>query len=289
MACVVCGGESSSVWGRLGGFEILLCRSCGVGRTSPAPSAAQLEENNLATYAAEERAAAYLSRQREFDARYAAALARIRRFKSSGSLLDVGCNIGMFMKAAKDRGYSVAGVELNPSCAAYGRDKLGLDIRPVPLERAGFAPDTLDVVTMFDVLEHVQDPRAFLGAARFALKPGGLLVVQSPNFGSLMAWLMKENWSWLTPPDHLYHFTPGSLSRLLGDSGFEVAELRTWEPAADFVGNIYSGFRTRSLPGRLLRRFTWLAARALVPLLQRVWWGLGRGGLIEVYALKKGG
>jgi len=289
MACVVCGGVNSSVWGRLGGFEILRCRSCGVGRTSPAPSAAQLVQANLATYSAERRAEIYRSRQRDFDDRYSEVLARIRRFRPSGSLLDVGCNIGMFMKAARERGYLVTGVELNHGCAAYGRDKFGLDILPVPLERAGFAAGTFDVATMFDVLEHVPDPRALLTAARLALKPGGLLVVQSPNLGSFMAWLMRENWRWLTPLDHLYHFTPGAISRLLKDSGFEVARLRTWEPAADFAGNIYSGFPARSFFGRVLRRGLWLAARVLVPLLQRSWWSIGRGGLVEVYALKRGG
>ena len=287
MDCIICGGKAFAAWGRQGAYEILQCRACGLGATSPAPSAAQLAELNRGACGGEERAAVYASRRSEIEGRYAAQLARIKRFKPDGALLDVGCNIGMFMKAARDGGFAVTGVELNAGCAAYGRENFVLDIRSASLEGAAFPAGTSDVVTLFDVLEHVPDPRALLSGVRRTLKPGGLLVVQSPNLDSFMARLMKENWNWLTPPDHLYHFTPGALVRLLENGGFRVAELRTWEPARDFTGNIYSSFPARGTAGRAFRKLLWLASLALAPIVQRSWWRLGRGGLIEVYAVKR--
>jgi 2-polyprenyl-3-methyl-5-hydroxy-6-metoxy-1,4-benzoquinol methylase len=248
-----------------------------------------LEEFNRSTYGGEERAAVYASRRTELEKRYAAHIAQIKHFKPEGALLDVGCNIGMFMKAVRDEGFAVTGVETNVCCAAYGREKFGLDIRSSSLAEAVFSAGAFDVVTMFDVLEHVPDLRALLSGVARALKPGGLLVVQSPNMDSFMAWLLKENWSWLTPPDHLYHFTPEALSRLLKDGGFKVIKMRTWEPAQDFTGDIYSRFPARGAAGRALRKILWLAALALVPLLQRFWWKYGRGGLVEVYAVKDDG
>ena len=288
MDCVICGGKDFSAWGRQGAYEILQCRACGLGVPSPAPSAQQLSEYNLRAYRGEERAAVYASRREEFEKRYEAQIARIKHFQPGGALLDIGCNIGMFMKASRSRGFAVTGVEVNAGCAVYGRENFGLDIRSCSLEGADFPPETFDVVTVFDVLEHVPDPRAFLSAAGRVLKPGGLLVVQSPNFNSFMAWLLKGNWNWLTPPDHLYHFTPGALESLLGAHGFSVREVRTWEPAADFIGNIFSGLPARGSAGRALRKLLWLAGIVFIPLLQRLWWEIKKGGLIEVYAEKTG-
>lgn len=289
MKCPACGGSVFTEWGRRPPYSILQCAACGLGATLPAPSEGQLAEVNKRIYGGEQRAAVYSSREKEFGQRYAAQIARIKRFKPAGSLLDLGCNIGMFMKAARASGFSVTGVEMNASCAAYGREKFGLDIRSASLEGAAFPAGSFDVITMLDVLEHVPDPRALLAGAFRALRPGGLLVAQSPNLNSFMARLTRENWSWLTPPDHLYHFTPEALSRLLACRGFRVVETRTWEPARDFTGNIYSGFPARGVAGRVLGKLLWLSALALVPLLQRAWWKLGRGGLVEVYAVKDAG
>lgn len=286
MECIACGGTVFSEWCRRPPYSVLRCAGCGLGVTSPVPSPDQLAEQNKMTYSAQQRAALYSAREKEFAKRYAAQLAWIKRFRAGGALLDVGCNIGMFLKAARAGGFAAAGAEMNAGCAAYGRERLGLDIRTGTLEDAAFEEGTFDVVTMFDVLEHAPDPRALLAGARRVLKSGGLLVVQSPNFSSFMARLMGENWNWLTPPDHLYHFTPGSVSRLLAGAGFRPVKLRTWEPARDFTGNIYSGFPAGGAAGRVLRKLLWASSLTLVPLLQRLWWVLGKGGLVEVYAVK---
>lgn len=289
MKCQACGGTVFAEWGRLPPYSVLKCAGCGLGVTSPFPSAEQTGDVNRKTYNGEQRAAIYSVREKYFKERYAGYLARIKRFKPAGALLDVGCSIGMFMKAARQEGFAVTGVEMNGSCAAYGRENFGLDIRASALQAVTFPDEAFDVVTLFDVLEHVPDPRGFLAEVNRVLKSGGLLVAQSPNIDSFMARLMKENWNWLTPPDHLYHFTPGAMARLFGAHGFSVREMRTWEPASDFSGNIFSGFRARGFAGRMFRKVLWVAGIVFIPVLQRLWWKAGKGGLIEVYAVKTGG
>lgn len=289
MKCPACGGTIFTEWGKLPSYSVLKCAECGLGVTSPFPAAGQAEELNRTTYNGEQRAAIYSAREKDLGERYRRNLTRIKRFKPAGALLDVGCNIGIFMKAAREEGFAVTGVEINVSCAAYGKEKFNLDIRAASLHASAFPDGTFDVVTMFDVLEHVPDPQGFLAEANRVLKSGGLLVAQSPNIDSFMARLMKESWNWLTPPDHLYHFTPRAMESLLRAQGFTVKEMRTWEPASDFSGNIFSGFQARGLAGRLFRKALWLAAIVLIPLLQRLWWKAGKGGLIEVYAVKTSG
>lgn len=286
MECIVCGGGNFSGWCRSGAYDILKCDGCGLGVTTPFPAPQEVAALNRGAYAPEQRAALYSKRAHELDRRYSLQLRRIRRYVPAGALLDIGCNIGLFVRAAAAAGFSASGAELNEACAAYGREKFGLRISSGALEGGDFAPRSFDVVTMFDVLEHAPAPTALLASAGRLLKPGGLLVVQSPNFGSLMAALFRENWRWLTPPDHLYHFTTSALARLLTAGGFSIAEARTWEPAEDFTGNIYTGWPAESAAWRVFRKLFWLSSLALVPALQRAWWAAGLGGLAEFYSIK---
>jgi len=288
MECHICGCGDFYAWGRQGEYSIFQCRSCGLGVTSPFPVADTAEKINKETYNGEQRAAIYSAREKEFKKRYGGYLARIKRFKPEGSLLDVGCNIGLFMKAACQEGFAVTGIEMNASCAAYGKEKFGLDIHSSTLKTAAFRDGAFDVVTLFDVLEHIPDMGGFLAEVNRILKSGGLLVVQSPNLDSFMARLLKGNWSWLAPPDHLYHFTPRAMESILVANGLSVRDVRTWEPAADFSGNILSGFHARGLVGKMLKKVLWLAGIVLITFLQRLWWRIKRGGLLEIYAVKTG-
>lgn len=289
-SCPVCGGSAFSLWGRSAGWEILTCKGCGLGLTSPVPAPGELEAQNAARYLPAARADIYFSRRAEFEERYRGYLGRIKKIRPAGALLDVGCNIGFFLKYAREAGFAVTGLELNRPCAAYGREKFGLDIRSVALEDGSLPAGAFDVITMFDVLEHVPDPGAFLDGARRLLKPGGLLVVQSPNFSSLMARLTGERWSWLTPPDHLYHFSPGIMIRFLLSHGFKARLSRTWEPARDFCDNVILAWAEGGPAARAAAKLLRLPglARLAAAGLQWAWQLAGRGGLIEVYALKAG-
>jgi hypothetical protein len=126
---------------------------------------------------------------------------------------------------------------------------------------------------------------------RRILKKDGLLVIQSPNIQSLMAILTKSKWSWLTPPDHLYHFTPATLELLLKKHGFDIRLLHTWEPAQSFSDDLI----VARIPSPFLRRVL-LGINQATPiftfpirLIQRLWWQMQRGGLIELYAVKTRG
>ena len=138
-----------------------------------------------------------------------------------GRILDIGTAAGSFLHVARRRGWQVAGCEPNRWLCDWARENYGLSVHPGTLVDM---PDTraagFDVVTLWDVLEHLADPRATLAECRRLLKPGGILVVNYPDVGSWIARLMGRRWVFLLSV-HLYYFTPATIERLLDDTGFD--------------------------------------------------------------------
>jgi 2-polyprenyl-3-methyl-5-hydroxy-6-metoxy-1,4-benzoquinol methylase len=143
-----------------------------------------------------------------------------------GRMLDIGAATGFFLELARARGWQTAGVEPSDHAADLGRKK-GLDVRTGTLDSYDAEPCSFDVITMWDVLEHVPDPRQSLSIARKLLKPGGIIAINTPDASSLWGRLMGIHWHLIVPPEHLHLFGRRSLQRLLSDSGFECLMMTT--------------------------------------------------------------
>lgn len=142
-----------------------------------------------------------------------------------GKLLDIGAATGFFMKLAKGRGFEVAGVELSEYATKKAREK-GLNVITGDLQSAGFENSEFDVVTMFDVIEHVPDPISFIIEAKRILRRNGLLLINTPDAESLWAKALGSKWQLIMPPEHIHYFSPKNLGEYLSKNGFEV-ELST--------------------------------------------------------------
>ncbi len=143
-----------------------------------------------------------------------------------GRLLDFGCGSGWFAERMSERGWQVTGLDVSPQVAADVRQRLGIPVHVGTLPHPALAPNSFDVVNMGAVLEHVPHPHEVIGAARAALKPGGLLVISVPNRDSWSFRHAGAAWFSLDLPRHLLHFTPATLRRLVEEHGFEVCEER---------------------------------------------------------------
>jgi 2-polyprenyl-3-methyl-5-hydroxy-6-metoxy-1,4-benzoquinol methylase len=138
-----------------------------------------------------------------------------------GRLLDVGCAEGFFLEAAKAGGWECYGVELS-SFAAEVASKAGVgEVFCGTLRDAKYPDDHFDVVTMFDVIEHLHDPRAELEEVRRILKPGGLYYLLTPDAKSPAARLMGKRWFEIKPPEHLFYFSTANMNDMLRAAGFE--------------------------------------------------------------------
>jgi SAM-dependent methyltransferase len=139
-----------------------------------------------------------------------------------GKLLDVGAATGFFVGCARNRGWDAEGIEVS-SAAVEVAELKKLPVTLATLESVD--GETLyQVITLFDVLEHVTDPRRALVAIYRLLKPGGVIAISLPDIGSVYARLLGRFWHALVPPEHLFYFTRESLERLLAQTGFSVLE-----------------------------------------------------------------
>ena len=144
-----------------------------------------------------------------------------------GRLLDVGCGSGDWLVSMRELGWEVTGVDFDENAARVGRQK-GLTVNCGALEQQKFASDSFDAVTLNHVIEHVPDPVGTLRECIRILKPGGQLVVFTPNGLSLGHQIYKEHWRGLEPPRHLHIFSRQSLHRALGLSGFSEITVLPW-------------------------------------------------------------
>lgn len=216
------------------GEQIVRCKDCGLIYVNPRPpSKVILEEYSQGegeTYIKDARARA---------ASFRRSLGVVKNYKKSGTILDVGCAAGLFLKVAEDEGFKVYGAEPNRWLAAWGKESLSLDISPKPFEEADFPREFFDIVTFWDVLEHLADPFSALQKTNQIMKEEGIVVLSYPDISSFLARAFGRNW-WFVTSGHLFYFTSDTISKMLERAGFKVIRNRSY-------------FQTLSLPYLLSR------------------------------------
>jgi len=138
-----------------------------------------------------------------------------------GNLLDVGAATGCFVKMAEDGGWKAEGLEISQYAVDQAR-KQNSNVRQGILSTADYQPESFDLVTLWDVIEHLSDPRSTISMIYNILKRGGAIAINTPDTSSFFAKLTGKYWHLLVPPEHLICFNPFNLGDLLKRSGFEV-------------------------------------------------------------------
>jgi SAM-dependent methyltransferase len=231
--CLLCGRSEHRVRYRgrdrmghgPGEFTLVECCRCGFLYLSPRPDATELPRyypSNYEFYQSTvlEDPSAFSRANRQYDLAKRCDL--VLRQRSSGDLLDVGAAVGDFLAAMRARpGWRVRGLELDAGAADHARRVYGLTVDQGDLESVRYPPCSFDVVTLWEVIEHLPQPRHALRCIHTLLRPGGAMVMSLPNRRAMAARLFGPYWLGLDVPRHFSVFSPADISHALQEAGFE--------------------------------------------------------------------
>jgi 2-polyprenyl-3-methyl-5-hydroxy-6-metoxy-1,4-benzoquinol methylase len=225
--CAVCHADDARLHWDCGPYAFVRCRRCGHTYQNPQPSPDDLLDRYDEQYRdyEVENAENFL----DLMLRGLADVGFFRRLSGQAepSLLDIGCATGALLEYARNRGFSVQGVEVCEPAAVYGIEKRSVPIQIGTMDSVDLPRDHFSAVHFSHVIEHVPDPRAFLVKVREVMASDGYGVVVTPNTGGLQARLFGSQWR-SAIADHVHLFRRRNLRRVLKETGFKVVATQTW-------------------------------------------------------------
>ena len=229
VSCNFCQANDAAKLFVRNGYDIVRCIQCGLIYVGNPPNLSELPQyysENYYTGKYDQVFKDYMG-EREMRIRsFHRKLRTIKKYCKGGRLLDIGCAAGFFLEAVKED-YDVQGVEISEYSSRYAREQLGHRVVTGTVFDAQYPDEYFDIVTMWDVLEHVQEPKQTLGEIQRILKPGGLLVISTGDISSINARMHKMQWALLAPPWHLYFFSKKILCQKIVDLGYRVVGFET--------------------------------------------------------------
>lgn len=243
-------------------FELFQCDHCGLLFTMPrpAPDAIGKYYQSEEYYSHQENTKGFIPRIYEkvktFNLKNKVKLA-IGELPQ-GRLLDIGCGVGDFLLQVKRRGWEVMGIEPSEDAKIIASNRLGF--KPLdPSQYSSLTDQNFDVITMWHVLEHVDDLKFQTNELLRLLKPGGRLIIALPNYQSFDCQYYKNFWAAWDVPRHLNHFSKDCLCRVFPELGFQLIDVQKLKWDAYYISFLSEKYRKHSLP--LLRGF-WVGLKS---------------------------
>jgi len=251
--CPLCGGKDYvNIYTERGNIGIVKCKECGLIYVNPMVK--DPEKNywgDEKKYFEEARLIFEGKAKSHRDVNYLEDLKVIESIKPKGNFLDIGTNMGFFLRHTRGRSWNVTGIDPSPSLSEMARKYFGLNVKTCYLNEAGFEDEYFDVVTMTDVFEHIPEPKKLLADIKNVIKEDGILFIKVPNgkYNMLKLWLAKlagktKDYDIFDSYEHVTHFTHNTLEKMLKECGFKVKksyiglpiQLPAWHK---YVGHYY--------------------------------------------------
>jgi SAM-dependent methyltransferase len=226
MRCPACGAETEHRYlYRKNAFDIARCEQCRLGRTLVSEfDAAAYYGKAYFSGGCPDGYADYLGAEAILRREFAHTVQFIRKFHATGKLIEIGCAYGFLLEAAQPW-FDVSGIELAEDAARHCRRK-GLNVLAGTVDATTLSVlGPADVIVMLDVIEHLPDPGETLAHCRRQLTPGGVIVLTTGDFDSILARLAGPHWRLMTPPQHLWFFNATSLAGLASRAGLRLQRL----------------------------------------------------------------
>ena len=223
MPCAVCTNKKFIPILKKDSLELLKCRNCGLVQVKNLSLA--FNPKNYEYYCKRQN----FSRNELYnpitEKRYQSLLRSREPYRKYNRLLDIGCGEGHFLHVAKKMGWNTRGLDAS-SDAVKICEKFGIEAECANLPETGMRDNYYDIVTMFEVVEHLASPKEYLHTINRILRKGGALLLTTPNFGSLMRILLHHKWTCINE-GHLLYFTPRTIKKLIKESDFSIINLKT--------------------------------------------------------------
>jgi len=221
----LCTGAPLTPVRRYGAADLVRCPTCGFVCSGDVPGVAELERWYAQYSRSDEISAVTLERYDEL-------LGSFEPHRQTNQIADLGCGNGHFLACAARRGWVVTGTEFADDALEICRSK-GITTRRASSEPDPDEAGRFDVVTAFEVVEHLCDPIGELGAAALLLRAGGILYITTPNFDAIGRRLLRDRWRVIQYPEHLGYFTGRTLDQALRRSGLHQLSLRSTGVSVD--------------------------------------------------------
>lgn len=280
MICQICKSKVNRIYKVVKNVEIFECKNCLIAFTKNIPSLEGSNQNGRLFY----HFKGYKKEERKLRKRFKRLVEIIKRYKKSGKALDVGGGFGLFTSILLSKGKFTVGI-IEPENLLQYINILKHKVYRTSFEQFRGRRKTYDIIIMMDVLEHFSNPIANLKKAKSLLKSDGILVVQTPNYKSLMARICRD-WAWWMVEDHKFFFSPKSLKLMLKKVGFEVDYFITYEDFVDFKKNLDGNFikLKNKIIRKLIKSIFYLFFLPVYFLSRNTLWKHGSGGLIFTIA-----
>lgn len=255
--CPLCGARNSSIVWRLEGYSFSRCGNCGALFQNPQPKADELIERYDEEYFSyeieneEQYLELMLKGLNDIDF-FTKVEAELEKEKLPKRFLDIGCATGKLIAYMKERGWQEKGVEVCIPAAEFAREQRKVDVFSGTIEEAQLPEASYSVIHASHLIEHLNDPKAFVSSLYNLLLPGGYAVIATPNSSGLQAKLFGGYWR-SAIADHMVLFSKKHLRRLLEEEGFELRKTKTW-------GGIAKGLAPAAIKApvdRLVKIFGW--------------------------------
>ena len=179
----------------------------------------------------------------------------VSKYTLGARLLDIGSGTGYFLNAAKERGFKVSGIEKDSKAREYAISNFGLDVKD---EKSlwGIENESLDVITLWHVLEHMQNLNDVVAKIKSILKPDGVMILALPNHISHDGKKYKDYWAAYDVPRHLWHFTPDTVEKMLSKHKFKIMKQKTMPLDAFYISMLSEKYKGSSAIIQYLRALT---------------------------------
>jgi len=217
--CLIC---DSGQLHKLKGYEqhhLVKCQNCRFVFARKAPTSLELEAH-YNNYKRDEQISPITLR------RYNELLDTFEKHRHTNKLIDVGCGQGFFLLEAKKRGWEVYGTEFTDAVVEECIQK-GISTKKGELNINNYPETSFDIITSFEVLEHINNPLKEINRFKIILRKQGIVYITTPNFNSLLRYYLKDKYNVIEYPEHLSYYTPRTLNKLFVTNGFAKHSIRT--------------------------------------------------------------